>query len=95
LINVLTSLTITKSKVQIKFFPVCIIYAIVMIGVFIAVPPNSDKITAPMVLVNQFRLMSMYYSKCFFMDSYIKFPNRKIHSILIKVSENVIPICLF
>ncbi|HJT84787.1 MAG TPA: CbtA family protein [Nitrososphaeraceae archaeon] len=34
-------------------------YAIVMVGAFIAVPPNPDKITAPMDLVYGFRIISM------------------------------------
>jgi predicted cobalt transporter CbtA len=48
-----------KSKISIKFLTVSIIYTIVMIGVFIATPPNPDKITAPTDLVNGFRIMSM------------------------------------
>ena len=38
---------------------VSVIYAIVMVGAFIAVPPNPDKITAPMDLVNGFRIMTI------------------------------------
>jgi predicted cobalt transporter CbtA len=48
-----------KSKTSIKFSTVSIIYSIVMIGVFIVIPPNPDVITAPTDLVNGFRIMSM------------------------------------
>jgi predicted cobalt transporter CbtA len=48
-----------KSKVSIKFLTVSIIYAIIMTGAFLVVPPNPDEITAPMDLVNGFRIMSM------------------------------------
>jgi predicted cobalt transporter CbtA len=48
-----------KSKVSIKFLMVSIIYTIVMIGVFIVIPPNPDMITAPTDLINGFRIMSM------------------------------------
>jgi predicted cobalt transporter CbtA len=48
-----------KSKTSIKFLTVSIIYAIVMICAFVFVPLNPDEITAPMELVNGFRIMSM------------------------------------
>jgi predicted cobalt transporter CbtA len=48
-----------KSKVSIKFLTVSVIYAIIMTGAFLVVPPNPDEITAPMDLVNGFRIMSM------------------------------------
>jgi predicted cobalt transporter CbtA len=48
-----------KSRVSIKFLTVSIIYTIVMIGVFIVIPPNPDMITAPTDLINGFRIMSM------------------------------------
>ena len=48
-----------KSNVSIKFLTVSVIYAIIMTGAFVVVPPNPDEITAPMDLVNGFRIMSM------------------------------------
>jgi predicted cobalt transporter CbtA len=50
---------IKQSKTSIKFLTVSIIYAIVMICAFVVVPPNPDEITAPLDLVNGFRIMSM------------------------------------
>ncbi len=49
-----------KSKGSVKFLTVSIIYAVVMVGAFLVVPPNPDEITAPMDLVNGFRIMSMF-----------------------------------
>lgn len=48
-----------KAKSSLKFLTISIIYTIIMINAFIFVPPNSDEITAPMDLVNGFRIMSM------------------------------------
>jgi len=48
-----------KSKSSLKFATISVIYAIVMVGAFIAVPSNPDKITASMDLVNGFRISSM------------------------------------
>jgi predicted cobalt transporter CbtA len=39
---------------------VSIIYTIIMIGAFVVVPPSPDEITAPMDLVNGFRIASMF-----------------------------------
>jgi predicted cobalt transporter CbtA len=48
-----------KAKSSLKFLTISIIYTIIMINAFIFVPPNPDEITAPMDLVNGFRIMSM------------------------------------
>ena len=48
-----------KAKSSLKFLTITTIYTIIMIDAFIFVPPNPDKITAPMDLVNGFRIMSM------------------------------------
>jgi predicted cobalt transporter CbtA len=48
-----------KSNGSIKFITVSIIYTIVMAGAFLAFPSNPDEITAPIDLVNEFRIMSM------------------------------------
>ena len=48
-----------KTKSSVKFLTISIIYTIIMINAFIFVPPNPDEITAPMDLVNGFRIMSM------------------------------------
>ena len=48
-----------KAKSPLKFLTISIIYTIIMINAFIFVPPNPDEITAPMDLVNGFRIMSM------------------------------------
>ena len=48
-----------KAKTSLKFLTVSVIYAIVMVGAFVFVPPNPDKITAPMDIVNGFRIMSV------------------------------------
>ena len=48
-----------KAKPSLKFLTISIIYTIIMISAFIFVPPNPDEITAPMDLVNGFRIMSM------------------------------------
>lgn len=55
------SLLYTKmeTKSSLKFLTISIIYTIIMINAFIFVPPNPDEITAPMDLVNGFRIMSM------------------------------------
>jgi predicted cobalt transporter CbtA len=46
-------------KSSFKLLAVSVIYTGIIIGAFIAIPPNPDKITAPMDLVNGFRIMSM------------------------------------
>jgi predicted cobalt transporter CbtA len=51
---------IKKSKASVKFLTVSIIYAVVMVGAFLFVPPNPDEITASMDLVNGFRITSMF-----------------------------------
>ena len=48
-----------NSKTSLKFMAVSVIYVVVMVGAFIAVPSNPDKITAPMDLVNGFRIMTI------------------------------------
>jgi predicted cobalt transporter CbtA len=48
-----------KSKGSVKFLTVSIIYAIIMTGAFIVIPPNPDKISVPTDLLNGFRIMSM------------------------------------
>jgi predicted cobalt transporter CbtA len=48
-----------NAKSSLKFVTISVIYAVVMIGAFIAVPPNPDKVTAPIDLVNGFRIISM------------------------------------
>lgn len=48
-----------KAKTSLKFLTVSVIYAIIMVGAFVFVPPNPDKITAPMDIVNGFRIMSV------------------------------------
>ena len=46
-------------KPSFKLLTVSIIYGGIMVGAFIVIPPNSDKISAPMDLVNGFRITSM------------------------------------
>jgi predicted cobalt transporter CbtA len=55
------SLLYTKMKVKssLKFLVISTIYTIIMIDAFIFVPSNPDAITAPISLVNEFRIMSM------------------------------------
>ena len=48
-----------NSKTSLKFMIVSVIYGVVMVGAFIAVPPNPDKITAPMDLVIGFRIITI------------------------------------
>ena len=48
-----------NSKTSLKFMAISVIYAVVMVEAFIAVPSNPDKITAPMDLVNGFRIMTI------------------------------------
>ena len=48
-----------NSKTSLKFIVVSVIYGVVMVGAFIAVPPNPDKITAPMDLVIGFRIITI------------------------------------
>jgi len=48
-----------KSKLSVKFLTVSIIYAFIMTGVFLVIPPNPDEIMASMDFVNGFRIMSM------------------------------------
>jgi predicted cobalt transporter CbtA len=56
-------LSIIYNKINLKplfkLLAVSFIYAGIMVGAFIAIPPNTDEITAPMDLVNGFRIMSM------------------------------------
>jgi predicted cobalt transporter CbtA len=54
-----------KAKSSLKFLMISVIYAVVMTGAFIAIPPNPDKITAPMDLVNGFRIMSILTTTLF------------------------------
>ena len=49
-----------KTNPLLKLIIISIIYAVVMIAAFIVVPPSQDKITAPMNLVNGFRISSMF-----------------------------------
>ena len=49
-----------KINPSLKLIIVSIIYTIIMIGAFVVVPPNPDEITAPMDLVNGFRIASMF-----------------------------------
>jgi predicted cobalt transporter CbtA len=42
-----------------KSLAVSIIYSWIMIGSFIAIPSNPDKITSLMDMINGFRIMSM------------------------------------
>jgi predicted cobalt transporter CbtA len=46
-------------KSSFKLLAVSVIYTGIIVGAFIAIPPNPDKITAPMDLLNGFRIMSM------------------------------------
>jgi len=48
-----------KAKSSLKFLVISTIYTIIMIDAFIFVPSNPDDITAPIYLVNEFRIMSM------------------------------------
>jgi predicted cobalt transporter CbtA len=48
-----------KAKSSLKFLVISTIYTIIMIDAFIFVPSNPDDITAPISLVNEFRIMSM------------------------------------
>ena len=48
-----------NTKTSIKFMVVSGIYTVIMAGAFIMVPDNPDQITAPMDLVNGFRIISM------------------------------------
>lgn len=56
-------LSIIYNKINLKplfkLLAVSFIYAGIMVGAFIAIPPNTDEITVPMDLVNGFRIMSM------------------------------------
>ena len=46
-------------KPSFRLLTVSIIYGGVMVGAFIVIPPNPDKVTAPMDLINGFRITSM------------------------------------
>ena len=46
-------------KSSFKLLAVSVIYTGIIVGAFIAIPPNPDKITTPIDLVNGFRIMSM------------------------------------
>ena len=48
-----------NSKTSLKFIVVSVIYGVVMVGAFIAVPPCPDKITVPMDLVIEFRIITI------------------------------------
>jgi predicted cobalt transporter CbtA len=54
-----------KINSSLKLIIVSIIYTIIMIGAFLVVPPNPDEITAPMDLVNGFRIASMFTMSIF------------------------------
>ena len=47
------------AKPLVKFSIISVIYGITMIGAFIAIPSNPDKIDAPIDLVNEFRIISI------------------------------------
>jgi predicted cobalt transporter CbtA len=46
-------------KSSFKLLAVSVIYTGIIVGAYIAIPPNPDKITAPTDLVNGFRIMSI------------------------------------
>jgi len=51
--------------IQAKKVVVPVVYAVVMIGAFMAMPPNPDEITAPMDLVTGFRIASAFTMSMF------------------------------